>query len=256
MKYLKITTLMVLALFFAMSASAQNKFDTKIKIHHRDDAGFAYNFFVGEDAEDFQTSINGFGSGFLFDALAGRNTIDFIQIGMPYAYISLGAGLAITKFRFKDNLMFSLSGDGEMVNYEIDPNPDHDYVNTFLGYGKSKLVTSSIFLPAHLNFDLGQKFLLSAGGFVDFLIFTKQKRKYLVDDEKEKVLIKHKEFKDYNLNKIKYGVSASLTHKKTGMGLIGTYYLTPFFEEGKGPEINEARVTLVFSINPKVINRD
>ena len=33
----------------------------------REDGAIAYNFFVGDDAEDFATSINGFGSGFIFD---------------------------------------------------------------------------------------------------------------------------------------------------------------------------------------------
>jgi len=235
---------------------AQEKFGLKIKLYHREDSGMSYNFFVGDDAEDFQTSINGFGSGFLFDVLTGRNSLDFLSLGTKTAFVSLGAGLAINKYRFKDNLVLSLSDMDGSVVYEVDPNPDHDYVNTFLGYGKSKLVTSSVFVPVHLNLLISEKILISAGVFADFYFYGKHKRKYLLDGEKEKVLIKPNDFKDFNLNKTKYGVSASLVHKKTGIGIIGTYYLTPFFQEGMGPDLNEARISLVFSANPRKINRD
>ncbi len=255
MKYLKICTLVMITLLLTLNIQAQDKFGMKIKLHNRDDSGLSYNFFVGEDAEDFQTSINGFGSGFLLDVLVGRNSLDFLQLGTKSVYLSLGAGLAINKYRFKDNLILSLSGDGDMVNYKIDQDPNHDYINTFFGYGKSKLVTSSIFIPAHLNIVISEKFILSAGGFVDFYIYGKHKIKYLNEGDKEKVLIKPNEFKDYNLNKMKYGLSASLIHKKTGIGLVGTYYLTPFFQEGMGPELNEAKISLVFSVNPKMINK-
>ncbi len=255
MKYFKASVLMAVVLSFALNIQAQDNFGMKIKVHHRDDSGMGYNFFMGDDAADFQTSINGFGSGFILDVLTGRNTFDFLQLGTKTAYLSLGAGLAISKYRFKDNLVFSLTELDGNVTYEIDPDPSHDYVNTFFGYGKSKLVTSSIFIPAHLNIVIAKKFILSAGGFVDFFIYGKHKRKFIVEDEKEKVLIENKDFKDYNLNKIKYGVSASLMHKETGIGLVGTYYLTPFFQEDLGPQINEARICLVFSANPKLINR-
>ncbi len=253
MKYLKISTLFALALLVSISSQAQDKFGMKLKIHHREDSGIAYNFFVGEDAADFQTSVNGFGSGFLFDVLTSRNSLDFLAIGTHNAYLSLGAGVAINKYRFKDNLVLSLSDDGSMVNYEVDPDANHDYVNTFFGYGKSKLLTSSIFVPVHLNIVIHNQFVFSAGGFVDFYIYGKYKRKYLNDGDKEKALIEPKNFKDFNLNKMKYGVSASLIHKKTSIGLVGTYYLTPFFQDGMGPELNEVRISLVFSTNPNLI---
>ena len=79
----------------------------RIKIHHRDDSGMGYDFFMGDNAADFQTTIKGFGSGFLFDVLTGRNTIDFLQLGTKSAYLSLGGGLAINKYRFKENIVFS-----------------------------------------------------------------------------------------------------------------------------------------------------
>ncbi len=48
----------------------------------------AYNFFIGPDAGDFETSILGFGSGFLFDIFSGRHSGDFLEIdrlsGSPF----------------------------------------------------------------------------------------------------------------------------------------------------------------------------
>ncbi len=255
MKYIKISILILASFAITLNLQAQTKFGAKIKINHREDSGAGYDFFLGKDAEDFQTTINGFGSGFLFDVLTGRNSIDFLQLGTKNAYLSLGAGLSINKYRFKNNLVFSLSDDGNMVNYMIDDNPDHNYVNTFFGYGKSKLVTSTFFVPVNINVVIADMFVLSAGGFVDFYFYGKHKIKYLDGEEKKKELISPKDFTDYNLNKIKYGLSASIIHKNTGIGLIGTYYLTPFFQENMGPEINEARICLIFSMNPKLINR-
>ena len=45
-----------------------------------------------------------------------------------------------------------------MVNWEDDPDANHDYGNTFFSYGKSKIVTASVFFPAYLNFRIGNQF--------------------------------------------------------------------------------------------------
>ncbi len=136
---------------------------------HRDDAGLSYNFFLGEDAKDIATSINGFGSGFLLDVLTGRQSVDLIAIGPKAANLSLGAGFAISKYRFQENLVFD-KVDG-IVTWMTDPDNKHDYVNTFFGYGKSKLVTASVYFPAYLNFTIGNSLYISAGAFVDLYIY-------------------------------------------------------------------------------------
>jgi len=234
------------ALLFLFSSSfGQSKFDVTFLKGEREDGGFAYNFFIGDDAEDFATSINGFGSGFLFDVLTGRQSWDLVRIGTKSINLSLGAGIAINKYRFQNNLIIS-KNDDDIVTWGIDSDDTHDYVNTFFGYGKSKLVTASFYFPAYLNFNLGN-FKLSTGPFIDLYVYGKHKRKYKEGDDKIKKLIKPDEFKDFNLNKTKYGVSAALTHKGSGIGLVGTYYLTPFFEEGMGPDLTEVRISLTFN---------
>ena len=70
-----------------------------------------------------------------------------------------------------------------------------------------------------------------------------------IENIKEKVLIAPDQFKDFNLNKTKYGINVSLNHKQSGIGISGTYFLTPFFQDGMGPELNEARISLSFNTN-------
>ena len=222
---------------------SQEGFRVKFFDNTRNDGGIAYNFFPGENAKQFGTSINGFGSGFIFDVLSGRHSVDFISLGTKSVYLSAGAGVAINKYRFSNNLVFQLQ-DGQVVVTE-NTNPDHDYVNTFFGYGKSKLVYGSVYFPVNFNISVGPVYL-SAGVFFDRYLAGKHKRKFKVNGEKEKALIEPNEFKDFNLNKSKYGINAALVHKNTGLGIGFTYMLTPFFQEGEGPDLNEMRISFTF----------
>jgi len=235
--------LAVLILMQTFPVLSQEGFRVKFFDNTRDDAGMAYNFFLGDDAEQFSTSINGFGSGFIFDVLTGRYSVDFISLGTEAVHLSAGVGVAVNKYRFSDNLVFQLQGDQVVVTEDNDP--DHDYINTFFGYGKSKLVYGSVYFPVNFNISAGPVYL-SAGVFFDRYLAGKHKRKFKVDGEKEKVLIEPNEFKDFNLNKSKYGINASLVHKNTGLGIGFTYMLTPFFQEGKGPDLNEMRISFTF----------
>ncbi len=208
--------LLLAALLFTFGQSLGQGFRVKMMSGEREDGGFAYNFFIGDDAEDFATSINGFGSGFLLDVLTGRQSWDIVDIGTKHVNLSLGAGVAINKYRFQNNLILDKADEDAPVTWMVDPDDTHDYQNTFFGYGKSKLVTASFYFPAYLNFNFGG-FKLSAGPFAELYVYGEHKRKYKIGDDEIKKLIKPSEFKDFNLNKTKYGVSAAITHKKTGI---------------------------------------
>ena len=235
--------LLLLAMFFfPLLASSQVKYMSNL----RTDGGIAYNFFTGPDAADFRTSINGFGSGFLFDIFTGRYSLDLITVGSETANLSLGVGLAINKYRFADNLV--IGNENDQIVYEEDPDPNHDYVNTFFGYGKSKLVYSSVYFPLNLDVSLGPMHF-SAGGFIDLYLSGKLKRKFKAEGEKEVVLVKNEEFRDYPLNHTKYGVNALLMHKKSGVGMGFTYMITPFFQEDHGPVMNETRISFVYKFS-------
>jgi hypothetical protein len=246
MKNYKLKHCFILALLFcgllsALKSAAQ--FDIKVLKNPRSDAGISYNFFIGDDDDDFATSINGFGSGFIFDILTGRYSIDVFTIGFDKINLGLGAGFAISKYRFKENIIFSKEND--IVTYSIDDDPAHDYVNTFFGYGKSKLVYGSFYFPVNLNVSLGDIFF-SCGGLIDQYVSGKHKRKFKVDGDKEKIVIRNDEFSEFNLNKTKLGVNAMIMHEKSGIGMGFTYMITPFFKEGEGPALNEVRISLTF----------
>ncbi len=236
--------LILWGLLSAFESPAQ--FDVKVLKNTRSDAGISYNFFIGDDDDDFATSINGFGSGFIFDMFTGRYSVDVFTAGFDKVNLSLGAGFAISKYRFRENII--LSKDNDNVVYTIDDDPTHDYVNTFFGYGKSKLVYGSFYFPVNLNISLGDIYF-SCGALVDQYISGKHKRKFLENGNKEKVVIKNEDFSDFNLNKTKLGVNALLMHEKGGIGIGFTYMLTPFFKEGEGPELNEVRVSLTFKFS-------
>lgn len=237
----------ILLLFIALSASMHAQFRVEYGNNFRDDVGLAYNFFVGDDAEDFQTSINGFGSGFLLDIFTGRYSIDLISIGWDVFNLSAGAGVAISKYRFAEDIILEKTAN-DYINWYIDDDPDHDYGSGFFSYGKSKLVTGSAYFPAHLNLSLGKLFF-SAGALVDVYVSGKHKRKFKDDGSKKKIVIRNDDFNNYNLNKTKYGVNALILHKASGVGVGFTYMLTPFFQEGKGPDLNEVRVSFTYDFS-------
>ena len=108
-KKITLATLLTLVLLSCCNLFAQGKFEVKFVNNYREDAGIAYNFFIGNDAEDFATSINGFGSGFIIDMFTRRYSIDLITFGTESFNLSLGAGVAISKYRFSISKLFIYS---------------------------------------------------------------------------------------------------------------------------------------------------
>lgn len=239
--------LVLIASVLLLKLNAQDKkgfalqFVKKPKI----EGGIGYNFFVSPDketAELFQTSIMGFGSGF-GDLFTTRTSVDLIHLGWPGFHLSFGAGLGINKYRFTNNLVFEKDDLGQLMIYDdAIMHPERDYVNTFLGYGKSKIVYGSFFIPVHLNWTIGS-FTLSAGPLIDMYISGKHKRKYILDGEKKKDKVGNSEFRSYDLNKTKTGINAFIYHK-SGFTIGFTYFLTPFLSNDAFPEIREVRVVL------------
>ncbi len=238
------TQLLILLLLSTTLTYAQS-----VKVHGPENVKIettvGYNFFIGQDAGDFRSSIDGFGSG-LIDPFAGRSSFELFGIGTDNVYLSLGLGLNVSKFRFTENLLLDL--ENGVTTWAPDPDETHDYINTFFGYGKTKLVYSSFYAPLDLNIKFSENLVASVGVFADYVWYAKWKSKYMVDDEKVKELTKTSAMKDYNLNLFKYGVNANIYHKKLEMGLGFTYYLTPFFQNDMGPELQECRISLIQSM--------
>lgn len=226
---------------------AQDKFDVRVVTDTRSDLGLSYNFFTGENVDDFRTTINGFGSGFLFDAFSGRFSQDILQIGTDGVNLTLGAGGAISKYRFSEPLVL-FEEDGEFL-YTRDADPTHEYGPGFFSGDKSKLVIGTVIFPANINFDLG-KFYLSAGGSYDVYLYGKHKRKYTVDGNRLKEVIRNDKLNDFPINKTKWALGAMLLHKASGVSAGVTYTLTPFFRDNSNfPEMREVRVSFAYDLS-------
>ncbi len=230
------------------SQAQDNAFKFRAFDGHRSDFGLSYNFFVGDDAEDFRTTIKGFGSGFLLDFYSARASWDMFSLGTRKANISVGAGIAISKYRFSENLILTNSEGG--VTWQIDPVPTHDYGTGFFSYGKSKLVSTTLIFPVNLNFHIGD-FFLSAGATYDHYLTGKLKRKFKDDGGKQKVVVKNDSFNDFPVERNKFGIGGAIMHKPSGLNIGFTYMMTPFFEEGLGPDLNEVRVSFSYCFSGK-----
>ena len=207
------------------------------------DFGLSYNFFVGPDAEDFRTSINGFGSGFLLDLYSARISWNVLTYGTEKVNLSLGAGLGLSSYRFAENLI--IQNEDGIVTWSKDEDPSHDYGNGFFSYGKSKLVSTTFAVPVNMNFHT-KKFFFTAGATYDLFLSGKLKRKFREDGRKQKVVTKNETFNDFPINRHKLGFAAAIKHKPSGINIGATYMMTPFFEEGKGPDISEMRISVSY----------
>jgi hypothetical protein len=235
------------ALLFAGTMMAQSAFKVKIVHDARSDFGLGYNFFVGDNADDFRTTIRGFGSGFLFDAFTGRYSKDIVSIGTEGVNLTIGAGGTISKYRFSEPLI--LTDEAGVYGYTFDEDPTHSYGSGFFSNDKSKLVTGTFIFPVNLNITAGD-FYLSGGGTMDILVTGKHKLKYTVDGERVTEVIKNDRFNDFPVNRLKWGLGAMIFHKPTGWSAGVTYMMTPFFKENSNfPELREVRVSLSYDLS-------
>jgi len=239
-------SLIAALLLLVPPAFSQNKFSVRPVVIVRGEA-YGYAGFAGPDAAAFNTSVKGFGSG-LLDVLAGRGGIDLLAAGTDKIFLTTGIGYGVSKFRFADNLVPALSEAG-VLTFSTDPDVSHDYVNTFFGYGKTKLITSVLYIPLTLNLNLGKNLLITASGLADWQFFSKYKMKYLMEDLKVKEVIKSGDMKEYPFNKFRFGIHAGVYHKKLQWGICGSYSLTTMFKPGLGPQLHEYRVSLLYNVS-------
>ena len=139
-----------------------------------------------------------------------------------------GIGLSLERFKFNND--YTLDYDPDDVHSVIMIPP----ADTGLpGIRKSHLVTNYIDVPLEFRYntnpdDPARSFKISVGGRIGYMYdaFTKIKYEEYGDVKK----LKSKE--DFNLNRIRYGLSARI-----GIGnfsLFWYYNLTPLFKDGKG----------------------
>lgn len=138
-----------------------------------------------------------------------------------------GIGLSLERFKFKDNLLVGYARNDQSSILLNSP------ADTIPGIKKSMLITNYIDVPLEIQYstnpdDPARSFKISVGGRIGFMFDSFNKVKYKENGELKK--IKNKQ--DFNLNKLRYGLTARI-----GVGnfsLFGYYNLSPLFEKGKG----------------------
>lgn len=146
-------------------------------------------------------------------------------------------GVNFNNYRFEGNN--SLGVDGEGIITPIYPPED-------IRYEKSKLATVYGILPVMLEAQIpvsqGGTINLGAGviGAVKMGSHTKVVYRY---DGKQK----DKNHDDFNLNLLRYGLTARAGYEM--VQVYGTCWLSPMFENGKGPELYPFEVGIALTIN-------
>jgi hypothetical protein len=139
-----------------------------------------------------------------------------------------GLGLSMERLNFKKGRTFQYNSAGALelvlpATYGLD-------------IRKSQLVTNYVDLPVEFRYtskpdDPARAFKAGVGGRIGYMYDSFTKLKYKSEGE----TLQLKDKRDWNLNKLRYGVFAKVNFGN--FGLFGYYNMTNLFESGKGPYI-------------------
>ncbi len=153
-----------------------------------------------------------------------------IQFGHSNIWIFTGLGLTWNNYRFDNDIVLS------KTNYT---SAFHD-TTAGVGHQKSKLVASYLTAPVMLEFFTSRNrkhaFHLGAGGMFGLLVGSHIKQKVEIAGETSKI----KDFGDYNLNPIRYGLRVAIGYGN--FNLFADYYASTLFKDKKGPTLYPVNV--------------
>lgn len=208
-----------------------------------------YNFFLGAGNSGYGTTAKVLGSGiadfsynysiYQIPLISSKDKIDLFFV----------PALRIAKYRFSDNLILSQVA-GKML-IAPDPNPAHQYNTSFFSYDGSKMVTGWWHVPVMVLLHIGEKGArtgLFVSPFYDRYAFGYHKRRFHENGSVRKEKIRNSAFKNFPLNKDKFGFEAGFLTKE-GLALSILYVYTPFFKTDRGPVLNEVRISLSAPLN-------
>lgn len=168
---------------------------------------------------------------------SGNFNINFGQLSLgltKHFGIVTGLGLNINNYKFEGNNNIVKGTNGVIEPY---------FPADGLVMAKSKLTTSFINVPLLLEFQIpaGNKdhLNIAAGAIVAAKVGSHSKVVY--EGSRQKV----KDNSDFSLNMLRYG--ATIRAGYSNLQLYGTYYYTPLFKNGKGPELYPFEVGVSFS---------
>jgi hypothetical protein len=166
--------------------------------------------------------------------------INFAQINMGLTRrvgLVSGLGFHMNNYFFEGNNSLTKSAGGM-----IEPL----YPAEGIIFDKSKITTRYITLPLMLEVQIPvnySKRLNIAGGGIGALKLGSHTKTVYYNNGKQKV----KDQGDFSLNMLRYGLTARVGYEM--VQLYGTYYMTPLFKTGRGPELYPFEIGVSFTIN-------
>lgn len=178
--------------------------------------------------------------------LDANNSVNFnlnfsqLSIGFcRYAGIVTGIGLNWNNYRFQEGNSITVDADGIISPvFFAEPAPP---------VKRSRFSTFYLTMPAMLEIQIPAGYgnhLNVAGGFIGGLKLNAWTKVVYEDGEKSRAN------GDYNLNLLRGGVTARIGYQN--FMIYGTYYLTPWFQELKGPDginLEPFEIGLAFTFN-------
>ena len=173
----------------------------------------------------------GVGIYYLYDMPIGESKFSFHP----------GLGVGFESYAFSQNVSLTYApGDDSVSIVDLD-------ADVYETVDKSKLVTHYVDVPLEFRFYSKENyrgFMVGLGAKVGYLFSSYTKVKY--QNEGEGFTQKQKQDPDFNLNRLRYGVSARLGFR--GFNLHGQYMLSDLFKSGGGPEVNNYKVGLSIAL--------
>jgi len=166
--------------------------------------------------------------------------INFAQVNMGFTRrigLVTGLGFHMNNYFFEGNNSLS-----KLTGGIIEPL----YPEEGIIYDKSKLAARYLTLPVMLEVQIPVNYRsrlnIAAGGIGAVKLGSHTKTVYY-NNGKQKI----KDQGDFSLNMLRYGLTARVGYEM--VQIYGTYYMTPLFKTGKGPELFPFEIGVSFTFN-------
>lgn len=152
-----------------------------------------------------------------------------------------GLGLELNSYVFRND-----------NNIQVNPNTgniEQRVLDGFSNIRKSKVTTTYLTTPILLEAQFGKgkskdRFYISGGAIIGLRLSSSTKVKYVQNDNKQKLIERRS---DLNLHRWRFALSGRIGYQDI-FNFYATYYLTPLFIEGTGPELYPVAVGLRVNI--------
>lgn len=171
------------------------------------------------DGEKFMDQ-NYYGSWFL-----SINFLDsYIPIFQEKLGLTIGMGVEFNKYKFSRDYTLANVSDSTIAFRDSSINLDKNLL-------KSTFISLPIFLETNLGKDADHSFHLMAGAMISYRLGSKTKQVYTSDGEDYKTKVRN----DFNMNDFRVSLVGRIGYGN--FTLFASYSLTPFYQDGRGPEL-------------------